>query len=70
MTEHVKEKEYAKKHFDKTLSWTYHINHVDLKISKDKVNLTKLRHYISKEILHMLHFVFVQSNIDYGLIVW
>ena len=55
---------------DKTLSWTYHINHVNLKISRGKAILTKLRHYVSKDTLCMLYFAFVQPNIDYGLIVW
>ena len=55
---------------DKTLSWTYHINHVNLKISRGKAILTKLRHYVSKDTLRMLYFAFVQPNIDYGLIVW
>ena len=56
--------------FDKTLSWMYHINHVNFKISRGKAILTKLRHYISKDTLRMLYFAFVQPNIDYGLIVW
>ena len=56
--------------FDKTLFWMYHINHVNLKISKGKAILTRLRHYISKDTLRMLYFAFVQPNIDFGLIVW
>ena len=55
---------------DKTLSWTYHVNRVNLKISRGKAILTKLRHYVSKDTLRMLYFAFVQPNIDYGLIVW
>ena len=73
MGEHIKEREYAKYLvvlIDKTLSWTYHINHVNLKISRGKAILTKLRHYVSKDTLRMLYFAFVQPNIDYGLIVW
>ena len=48
----------------------YHINYVNLKISRGKAILTKLRHYVSKDTLDMLYFTFVQPNIDYGLIVW
>ena len=55
---------------DKTLSGTYHINHVNFKISRGKEILTKLRHYVSKDTLRMIYFAFVQPNIDYGLIVW
>ena len=74
MGEHIKEKEFTKYLgvlIDKMLSWTYLINHVNLKISRCKAILTKLRHYVSKDtLLCMLYFAFVQPNIDYGLIVW
>ena len=74
MGEHIKEKEFTKYLgvlIDKMLSWTYLINHVNLKISRCKAILTKLRHYVSKDtLLRMLYFAFVQPNIDYGLIVW
>ena len=73
MGEHIKEKEFTKYLdvlIDKTLSWTYHINHVNFKISRGKAILTKLRQYVSKDTLHMLYFAFVQPNIDYALIVW
>ena len=73
MGEDIKEKTFTKYLgvlIDKTLSWTYHINHVNLKISRGKAILTKLRHYVSKDTLRMLYFAFVQPNIDYGLIVW
>ena len=45
MGEGIKEKEFTKYLgvlIDKTLSWTYHINHVNLKISRGKAILTKL----------------------------
>ena len=73
MGEDIKEKTFTKYLgvlIDKTLSWTYYINHVHLKISRGKAILTKLRHYVSKDTLRMLYFAFVQPNIDYGLIVW
>ena len=73
MGKDIKEKEYGKYLgvlIEKTLSWTYHINYANLKISRGKAILTKLRHYVSKDTLRMLYFVFVQPNIDYGLIFW
>ena len=70
---YIKEREYAK-HFgvviDKTLSLTYHINHVNLKISRGKAILTKHRCYLTKDTLHMLCCAFVQPDIDSGLTVW
>ena len=68
----MKEKEYIKYLgvlIDSTFSWTYHINHVNLKTSRGKVILTTLRH-VSKITLSVLYFAFVQPNVDYGLIVW
>ena len=72
MGKHIKEKEYAKYLgvlIDKTISRMYHINHVNLKISRGKAILTKLRNYVSKDTLRMLYFAFVQQNTGYGLIV-
>ena len=65
MGEHIKEKEFTKYLrvlTDKKLSRTYHFYHVNLKISRGKAILTKLRHYVSKGTLCMLYFVFVQPN--------
>ena len=65
MGEHIKEKEFTKYLgvlTDKILSWTYHINHVNLKTSRGKAILTKLRHYISKDTLHMLYFAFCPTK--------
>ena len=50
MEEHIKEKDFIKYVgvlIDKILSWTYHINHVNLKISRGKAIFTKLRHYVN-----------------------
>ena len=72
MGEHIKEKEYTSYLgvlIDKTLPCTYHINHVNLKISRSKAISTKLRHYVSRDTLRMLYLASVQPNIDYGLIV-
>ena len=72
MGEHIKEKEYTSYLgvlIDKTLPSTYHINHVNLKISRSKAISTKLRPYVSRDTLRMLYLASVQPNIDYGLIV-
>ena len=53
MGEHVKEKEFTKYLGVLTLSWTYNIKHVNLKISRGKAILTKLRHYVSRDTLRM-----------------
>ena len=71
MGEHIKEKDakYVGALINKPLSCTYYINHINLKVSRGKTILTKLRHYVSKDTLHMSSFAFVQPHIDYGLVV-
>ena len=40
--------------YDKTLSFSHHIKHVNLKISKGIAILYKLRHYVSKNTLKIV----------------
>ena len=71
--EQIEEKEYTKYLgilIDNNLSWNYHIKHANLKISKGIGILTKLRRYLSKNVLRALFYAFVQPHIDYGLLVW
>ena len=73
MGEQLKEKEFTKYLgilTDNKLTWSYHINHIKLKISKVIAILTKLRKFVSRETLRMLFFTFIQPHIDYGLLVW
>ena len=55
---------------DNNLTWTQHINYVNLKLSKSIGILCKLRHLVTKQMLRPLYFTFVQPYIDYGLIDW
>ena len=71
--EQIEEKEFTKYLgllIDNKLTWNYHIKHANLKISKGIGILTKLRRYLSKEILRTLFYAFVQPHLDYGLLVW
>ena len=71
--EQIEEKEYTKYLgilIDNKLSWNYHIKHTNLKISKGIGILTKLRRYLSKNVLRTLFYAFVQPHIDCGLLVW
>ena len=73
MGQTIKEKDYTKYLgilIDKTLSWSPHIKHINLRISKGTAILYKLRHHVSKNTLKMLYHAFIQPHIDYGLIVW
>ena len=72
----IKEKEYTKYLavlLDNQLSWGNHIRHlnlINLKLTRGIGILTELRKFVSKVILKWLYFAFVQSHIDYGLILW
>ena len=57
MGEQLKEKEFIKYLgilIDNKLTWSHHINHIKLKISKGIAILTKLRKFVSRETLRML----------------
>ena len=73
MGEQLKEKEFTKDLgilIDNKLTWSHHINHIKLKISKGITKLTKLRTFVSRETLRILFFTFIQPHIDYGLLIW
>ena len=55
---------------DSKLSWSQHIHHISLKMSKGIGILCKLRHLVSQHMLRSLYFIFIQPHIDYGLIIW
>ena len=54
---------------DNRLSWENHISHLNLKLIRGIGILTKLRKFVSKDILKLQYFAFAQSHIDYGLIL-
>ena len=56
--------------FDQHLTWIKHINYVNLKLSKGLGIISKLRHYLSLNLLKMIYFAFFQSHIDYALEIW
>ena len=51
------------------LSWGSHIRHLNLKSTRGIGILTKLGKFVSKDILKSLYFTFVQSHIDYELML-
>ena len=69
----IKEKEYIKYLgvlLNNRISWGNHISDPNLKLARGIVILTKLSIFVSKDILTSLYFAFVQSYIDYGVILW
>ena len=52
------------------MTWSHHINHIKLKISKVIAIFNKLSRLVPIESLRMLLFTFVQPHIDFNLLIW
>ena len=66
--EKLKEVDHAKylgALIDNKLNWSYHINSVNLKLSKGLGLLAKIRHYVPSSIVRSLYFSFINPFIDY-----
>lgn len=55
---------------DSNLSWKYHIEMLSNKISKYCGILAKLKHYLPSFILRTLYYSMINSQLNYGLLVW
>ena len=55
---------------DKKMSWEPQIYSTNRKIAKSIGILSKLRHYVPESVLKTFYNSFIQSQIDYGLILW
>ena len=55
---------------DNKLSWSFHINSVNLKLSKGSGLCAKARHYVPSDTLRSLYFSFINPYIDYNLLNW
>ena len=69
----IEENNYAKYLgvlIDKNLTWSHHIQNINLKLSKGQGILYRLRCYVSKPVLRTLYYSFIQPYVDYGLLNW
>lgn len=57
-------------YLDCNLNWKHHINAISKKISRNNRVLSKIRHFVSSNILTMLYFSLIYPFLTYGLIVW
>lgn len=55
---------------DSTLSWKKHVDCVAKKIRRSVGILSKIRYYVSQEILLSLYYALIYSFLIYGLIAW
>ena len=55
---------------DKNLSWTIHAEKIGRKISKTIGIMTKMKHFLPKEILLTLYNALIVPHINYGILCW
>ena len=55
---------------DCTLSWKNQIHYINLKLSKGIGILSKVRHFVPKNLLRTIFYAFVQPHIDYAIDNW
>ena len=55
---------------DENLNWKYHVNAISSKLIKANAMLSKLRHFVSKEVLRTVYYAIFQSHINYNCVAW
>ena len=55
---------------DENLNWKKHINEISTKLIKDNAMLSKLRHYVNKDILLSVYYGIFHSHLAYLCLVW
>ena len=55
---------------DNKLKWNFHIDSINLKLSKGTGLLAKIRHFVPSDVLRSLYFSFINPYIDYNLLNW
>ena len=64
---HIK---YLGVYIDCHLDWTFHTNILSTKLSRAVGILSKVRHYVPKEVLHNIYHGIFSSILNYGSIIW
>ena len=50
---------------DENLNWKTHINEISIKLIKDNAMLSKLRHFVNKDILLSVYYAILHSHLTY-----
>ena len=57
-------------YIDESLSWTNHIKHINMKISRALFVIKQIKNVIPKESLRTLYFATIHPHLSYGILAW
>ena len=69
----IEQKEFIKYlgvYIDNTLSWSYHIKHINSRISKNTGIIYKLRHYLNLKMLKQIYYSLIYPYLNYAILSW
>ena len=69
----IKQENYVKYlglYIDSSLSWKFHVQHIAKKVKRCAGILSKIRYYVTKDILVQLYYALVYPFLAYSLITW
>ena len=57
-------------HIDESLSWKYHLQHVNKKISRSLWIMKQVKHILPADSMRTLYFTLIHPQITYGILAW
>ena len=57
-------------YLDETLSWDYHINHVNSKLASANYALNQVKNILPKNILKTIYAAMVKPHLEYSIVTW
>ena len=57
-------------HLDENLSWKYHINEVNKKVSRALFSIKQVKKILTLHCLRTLYNALIQPHLSYGIIAW
>ncbi len=55
---------------DETLSWKYHIDHINKRVSRALYAIKQVTHFLPPERLRTLYFATIHPHLSYGILAW
>ena len=55
---------------DNKLSWSEHVDYLNLQLARYSGLFTRLRRYVPNQILSLLYYSIIYSRIKYGILLW